>query len=273
MTQHFFENETVKLHYYQFGAGEHKMLCFHGFGMHGKQFKALEHDLGSKYTFYGFDLFFHQLTRLKDQSLQTIKKGLGKKELASLVTAFCEQEHIDRFSVISYSMGSHYATAIVEELAPRINEYIVAAPSSINPGRLVKYFSKNKIGNKILEKVALNESTLINVLRLVKRLRLVDDVGRDILLKEINTPELRFNLYACFTYLRFLGTDEPKLIKMLEEYPIKCIFIFGKRDKMYPPKIGNKFFKQFKQAEIVILEENHEMINQSFVSALAGLLL
>jgi len=273
MTRHIFENEAVKLHYNQFGTGEHKMLCFHGFGMHGEQFNALEPAFGSKYTFYGFDLFFHKQTRLKDQSLQTIKKGLSKKDLAGIITAFCEREHIDRFSVISYSMGSHYATTIVEELAPRINEYIVAAPSSINPGRLVKYLSKNKIGNKILEKVALNENALINMLRLFKRLRLVDDVGRDILLKEINTPELRFNLYACFTYLRFLSTDEPKLIKMLEKYAIKCIFIFGKHDKMYPPKIGNKFFKQFKQAEIVILEENHEMINQSFVSALAGLLL
>ena len=62
MTEHYFENSLVNLHYYKFGNGEKKMLCFHGYGMHGKQFKIFEQPLGSKYTFYGFDLFFHKQT-------------------------------------------------------------------------------------------------------------------------------------------------------------------------------------------------------------------
>ncbi|HEY0244767.1 MAG TPA: alpha/beta hydrolase [Mucilaginibacter sp.] len=273
MTNHYFENALVKLHYYKFGTGAKKMLCFHGFGMHGRQFKALESALGAKYTFYGFDLFFHNDTKLKDQSLQNIKKGLGKEELTNLIIEFCVHEHIDRFSIIAYSMGSHYATTVVEDLAPRIDEYIVAAPSSINPGKLIKYFSKNKTGNKILEKLVLSENILIRMLHLFKRLRFIDDIGLNILLKEINTPELRFNLYACFTYLRFLQTNEPKLINALNANPVKCIFIFGKRDKMYPPNIGTAFFKKLNHTEVVVLDENHEMINQNFVSALSGLLL
>src|ERR1700712_3839917 len=102
MTEHYFENDLVNLHYYKFGAGPEAMLCFHGYGMHGKQFKLLESDLGTKYTFYGFDLFFHKQTQLKDQSLPTIKKGIAKKELANLILDFCKQEGIERFSVISY---------------------------------------------------------------------------------------------------------------------------------------------------------------------------
>ncbi|RYE16941.1 MAG: alpha/beta hydrolase, partial [Sphingobacteriales bacterium] len=53
MTDHYFENDFVKLHYYKFGDGAQPMLCFHGFGMHGKQFTSLEPSLGKKYTFYG----------------------------------------------------------------------------------------------------------------------------------------------------------------------------------------------------------------------------
>jgi len=58
----------------------------------------------------------------------------------------------------------------------------------------------------------------------------------------------------------------------LTEQNIRSIFIFGKRDKMYPPKIGKAFFAKFKQAEVVILDEDHEMINQNFVTLLSGLL-
>jgi pimeloyl-ACP methyl ester carboxylesterase len=249
------------------------MLCFHGFGMHGKQFKILEATLGEKYTFYGFDLFFHKQTRLKDQSLTAVKKRITKKDFADLITAFCKHERINRFSVIGYSMGSHYATVVTEELGERINEYIVAAPSSINPGPLVRFFVKYKFGNKLLEKLSLSETALINMLNTAYRFGFIDNTARNILYKEIDTPQLRFNFYACFTYLRLFETDEDKLIKVLTEQNIRSIFIFGKRDKTYPLRIGKHFFEKLKKAEVIVLDENHEMITQSFATTLSGLLL
>jgi len=274
MTQHTFINDFVSLHYYKFGTGPQPMLCFHGYGMHGKQFKIFEPEqLASKYTFYGFDLFFHKQTKLKDQSLATIKKGITKKELANLVLDFCRHEQIERFSVIGYSMGTHYAAVVAEELPIMVDEYIAVAPASINAGVLVRFFSKNKIGNKILEKLILSEKALTRTLKFGKTFRLLDDVGYNILCKEFGTEELRFNFYASFVYLRFFETNEPQLIKALNEHNIKSVFIFGKRDAMYPPKIGDAFIARLKQAEVIILDENHEMINQNFVSQLSAVLL
>jgi len=249
------------------------MLCFHGYGMHGKQFLLLEPGLGSKYTFIGFDLFFHKETKLHDQSLTAIKTPITKKAFADLIAEFCTFENIGRFSVIGYSMGSHFATVVTEEMGNRVNEYIVAAPSSINPGILIKAFGKYKLGNKLLEHFTQSEKALINVLNFSRRVGLIDDVGQNILYKEIDTPELRFALYASFTYLRLFETDEDKLINTLITQNIHSIFIFGKHDAMYPPRIGNKFFKKLPKAEVVILDKNHEMIDKDFVAALAGLLL
>ena len=274
MTAHVFENDLVSLHYYKFGSGKQHMLCFHGYGMHGKQFKIFENQaLAEKYTFYGFDLFFHKKTRLKDQSLAAIKKGFGKAAFARLMDEFCTYEGIDRFSVIAYSMGTHYATTLAEEIPERIDEYIAIAPSALKPGMLVNYFSKNRLGNKILEKLAISQKALINMLKLGRRLKFLDKVGYEILSKEFGTDELRFNFYACFTYLRFFETDKTRLQKVLDEQNIRSIFIFGRRDAMYPPKIGNKFIPKLKQAEIIILDENHEMINQNFVNQLTAALL
>lgn len=273
MTDHYFENDLVKLHYYKFGTGPKKMLCFHGYGMHGKQFKLFAGGpLASKYTFYGFDLFFHKETKLKDQNVETVKKGLSKKELAKLIAEFCDFEKIDRFSLIAYSMGTHFATTVVEEMPERIDEYIVAAPSCLNPGALTKFFSKNKTGNRLLEKLAISKTALLNTLKLGKRLGFLDQAGYDILSREFGTDELRFNFYACFTYLRFLETDEPKLLKALDEHRIRAIFIFGKKDSMYPPKIGNAFIGRLKHTEVIILDDNHEMINSNFSEKLSALL-
>jgi pimeloyl-ACP methyl ester carboxylesterase len=273
MTQHYFDHPEVKLHYYKFGSGEQKMLCFHGFGMHGKQFRALGPVLGEKYTFYSFDLFFHKETKLADQSLQVIKKGISKNAFARIIEDFCAYEQIGSFSVIGYSMGSHYATVIVEQLGSRVNEYIVAAPASINPGMLIRFFCKNKIGQKILEKVVLSKKAITGMINLFKRLHLLDEMSRDILHKEVGTEELRFNFYACFIYLRFFETDEIQLLKTLQDQNIRSIFIFAKRDRMYPRAIGDAFFKKLPQAEVFVLDETHEMIKQNFVVLLAGLLL
>lgn len=273
MTDHFFENDLVKLHYYKFGNGENAMFCFHGYGMHGKQFKILEPILGDKYTFYGFDLFFHEGTKLKDQSLAAVKRGISKKELATLINDFCIAHQIEKCVVIGYSMGTHYATAITEELPNLITGFIAVAPSCLNPGMLVKGLSKYNLGNLLLEKLVLSKKALTNMLNFCKRMRFIDQIGYDILNKEIATPELRFSLYASFVYLRFLKTNEEKFINSLKQHQQKPIFIFGKRDVMYPPKIGNSFFKKIKSAQLIILDENHEMINENFAKELTHALL
>jgi len=72
--------------------------------------------------------------------------------------------------------------------------------------------------------------------------------------------------------LRFFETDEEKLLKALNEQNIKSIFIFGKKDKSFPPRIGNKFIPKVKNAEIVVLDEGHEMIKKDFAAALTRLL-
>lgn len=272
MTSHYFENSLVKLHYYKYGNGPKAMLCFHGYGMHGKQFRVLEAKLGEKYTFYGFDLFFHKETKLVDQSLNHIKKGISKKELAGLFTQFCAHENIEKFSVIGYSMGTHYATIMVEELAHRINEYIVAAPTAFDPGLLVRFFSTNKFGNKIFEMLALSDKAILHFLNVYRKLRLIDSKSHEILLKEIGTKELRFNFYASLTYLRFLDTDPQRLEQGLEQHQVKSIFVFGKRDKMYPEKIGNFLIPKLKSAEVLVLDENHELINKNFADSLSAIL-
>ncbi|WP_231489846.1 alpha/beta fold hydrolase [Pedobacter sp. Leaf170] len=273
ITQHQFDHKLAHLNYYKFGSGKKVMLCFHGYGMHGKQFKMLEESMGSTYTFYGFDLFFHKETKLKDENLAIIKKGITKTELANFISDFCVEQQIDKFSVIGYSMGTHYAVALTEILFKRIKNFILIAPAALQPGKMIEFLSKNKVGNKVLEKLVLSEKALINLLKFSKRFNFVDDIGYNILLKEINTSELRLSLYATFTYLRFLDTDKNHLRKILKEEPIRAFFISGSKDKMYPPSIAEAFCKDLPNAQLIILNENHEMLNKPFVDELCKFLL
>ena len=123
-----------------------------------------------------------------------------------------------------------------------------------------------------MEKIALSESMLLNMLKLFKKLRFINMDEYNNLFNEIGTEDLRFNFYACFTYLRFLETDKKRLRKAIEDNNIRSIFIFGKRDRSFPPRIGDKLIPKLKNAEVVILDEGHEMIKQDFVNKLSNLL-
>ncbi|MRX47155.1 alpha/beta hydrolase [Pedobacter puniceum] len=272
MTNHFFEHSLASVHYYKFGSGPKAMLCFHGYGMHGKQFKLLEEHLGTDYTFYGFDLFFHKATKLRNNDLAIIKKGISKKQLAKLFTDFCDEQQINKFSILAYSMGSHYAATIVEEVPERVSEFIAAAPSSLKPGWLVTFLSRKKLGNKVLEKLALSDSGMHKLLKLIKNLKVIDQKIYEILYKEIATYELRFSFYACLTYLKHLKINHQKFVKNLNQYQIKSIFIFGARDKNYPAKIAENTIKKLHWAKQEVLDANHEMINGEFPYHLKKLL-
>ncbi|MBK0383211.1 alpha/beta hydrolase [Pedobacter sp. SD-b] len=272
MTDHYFENRFVKMHYYKFGDGNKVMLCFHGYGMHGKQFKVLEDSLGTVYTFYGFDLFFHKETKLIDQGLNKVKQGISKRELSHLFLEFCESLAIKRFSVISYSMGSFYATALVEEIPEKIDEFVTAAPSSLNAGKLITFLSSNKLGNKFLERLALSDNGMIRLLSVLKSLKVIDQKAYEILYREIATPELRFSFFACTTYMRFLKIDIGKFIDQLNVHKVRSIFIFGKRDKSYPAKIGASVIPKINLSRQLIIDENHDMINKNFAQNLVRLL-
>jgi len=272
MTEHFFNHPLVNLHYYKFGQGDKVMLCFHGYGMHGKQFTLLEPYLGNEYTFYGFDLFFHKQTVLNNNSIEVIKRGLRKAELKDLFIDFCKDQSINKFSVLAYSMGTHYATTLAEQIPERIEEYIVTAPACLKPGAVVAFLSRNKLGNKLLEKLALSDKGMLNLLNLCRKFGFVDDKGHEILHREIATYELRYSFYACATFLRELKTDFKQLVESLNDQNIKSIFIFGKRDSMYPPSIANKIVPKIKGATTIILDENHEMIKSDFAKALTEVL-
>ncbi len=272
MTGHYFENSFVRLHYYRFGTGARHMLCFHGLGMHGKQFQVLKDALGHKYTFFGFDLLFHKETKLMEDSLPVIKAGMQKDQLTSLIKAFCQAMHITRFSLIGYSMGTHYATAIVEGLPEMVNEFIVAAPSSIEPGNLIRFMSKNYIGNKILEKLMLSDKGMKRLISWSRRFGIIDTTASEILYNEVATPALRLALYSCFTYLRFLETNENLLISNLNTFNIRAIFIFGERDEIYPATIGKRFLSKLQKPEVAVVDCNHDMINDRFACLLYKLL-
>jgi len=272
MTDHFFNHELVKLHYYRFGSGPKAMLCFHGYGMHGKQFSVLKEKLGNEYTFYGFDLFFHKDTILHDQSISNIKKGLSKLDFIQLMNAFCKHESIDRYSVIGYSLGTLYASVLAEGNASRIDQLLLLAPSFLKIFPPFQVLSKNRIANYAFRKFFMSRKGIHLTLDFCRRLRLIDLKSHQILSSEMATSDLRFAFYANVTYLRHLQVERNALIQSLNKNKVDCFFIFGGRDKMYPNHLADEMIAKLNTAKKITIDEDHDLVNQNLPAKLYELI-
>jgi pimeloyl-ACP methyl ester carboxylesterase len=272
MTSHFFNHPLVDLHYYRFGHGPKAMLCFHGYGMHGRQFTVLEEKLGSEYTFYGFDLFFHCRTTLKNQSLNHIKEPINKADFAALITDFCAHEGIDRFSVIAYSMGTHYASVLTELKAAKIDHLLMLAPSFLRIFLAFKLLAKNRLANFTFYRLFMSKNAIKVALKIGNKLRLIEDKNYRILCSEMATPEMRFAFYANVTYLRYLETKPSALAVILNAHQVKSHFIFGKRDRIYHSALADGLIAQLDKSTKTILDEDHDMVNHKLSEKIYPLL-
>ena len=261
MTDHFFKHPLVNLHYYRFGTGPKIMLCFHGLGMHGKQFTVLEKELGTEYTFFGFDLFFHKETALVDNSLAAIKRGISQDVLAALFADFCDDQGVSRFSIMSYSMGTFYAAALIRYIPGRIDDVFFIAPSFLKTPRVLDFLANNKPANFLFEKLLLSENGLKTLLKLCLKTHIVDQNNYEILYREIATAKLRFDFYANVTYLKHMNVDYKILATAINKANIHCYFIFGKKDRSIPPANARKLIPRLNTAKMNVIEEGHDLVN------------
>lgn len=259
----FFESEIAKFHYYEYGSGEQVMLAFHGFGMRGNQFRVLEEALGKKFKIYSFDLFFHGETKIQDSSRNVVKRSIDKSLFAKEILRFLKSVHpsVDQFALLSYSIGSKLALTLVNEIPEKISEAFFVAPDGIEPNQLLETGAKNRLLNYIFWRLVYNPKTVMFSLNTLQKLKYIDASLHDILEKEFVTEETRLASYNTITYFSKLSLNKENIKSKLNQYQIKTYFYFGKKDGLFPPKIGKRFCKGLNNSSLHIIDDGHDIVN------------
>jgi pimeloyl-ACP methyl ester carboxylesterase len=261
----FFNSEIANFHYHKYGVGKEVMLGFHGFGMRGNQFRVLEEALGQKYTIYSFDLFFHGETIILDASRKAIKKSINKSLFAKEILRFLQSINAaeNKFALLSYSIGSKLALSLINEIPEKILEAYFVAPDGIDPNQLLETGAKNKVLNYIFWWLVYSPKTVMFSLNSLKKLKYIDHSLHHILEKEFITQETRLACYNTITYFAELSLNKENLKKIINQNNITTHFYFGKKDGLFPPKIGERFCKDLKNSSLHIIDDGHDLINQN----------
>jgi pimeloyl-ACP methyl ester carboxylesterase len=260
------------LHYYEYGSGTQLLLAFHGFGMRGTQFKVFEESLGKKYKIISFDLFFHGETKLLDDSVLNVRKGLQAKIFAQQINDFLNSNYpeVDKVSLLSYSLGTRMALCLIENLPNRIANAYLIAPDGIEPNKLLKLGGTNLVVNRIFHKLVYSPKTVHFLLNTLLKLKYIDDSLHRILKAEFGTTETRLACYNTITYYAQLHFDMKKIADYINEHQLNCHLYFGKKDKLFPSSIGERFGKLLNEPNLHIFDEGHELVNATMNSYLAN---
>jgi len=261
----FLETKKAKIHYREYGTGDKIMLAFHGFGMHARQFDVLMPTLADKFRIFSFDLFFHGQTILNDASVEEVRKGLSTKEFLEYIHLFLKEKQLGeaQFSILSYSMGACMAWAILEDMPQKIDKLFFVAPDGIQVNKMVSILSNNRLVNRLAYKLVHSPKTVNFLLNSIQKFKYIDQDLHRILKQEFGSTETRLVCYNAITYNSKFRFDKTKLAALINQYDIDAFLYFGKKDKVFPAKIGQDFAQLLDRPRLHIFEEGHELVNNN----------
>jgi hypothetical protein len=67
--------------------------------------------------------------------------------------------------------------------------------------------------------------------------------------------------YNTLTYFSALSIKKEKIKHLLNQNNIKTHFYFGKKDALFPPKIGQKFCEDLNNTNLHIIDDGHDLVN------------
>lgn len=223
------ETSKACLHYRQYGKGSKTLLCFHGYGQDHDVYKALEELYGQEYTIFSFDLFYHGQSFWHDKDAP-----ISLQDWEELSLAFLREEHIERFSLVGYSMGGRFALATFNSFPDRVDQLILLAPDGIKKRFLYWLMTSFSGTRKILRYLVTNPKPYKRLLEVLLRFRLVNKGVLKFSETQMETRSMRRRVYYSWTMFRKLFIPPRITAYHVKKYEVAMRLYMGDFDKVVP---------------------------------------
>jgi pimeloyl-ACP methyl ester carboxylesterase len=251
-----------KVHFHEYGTGNKPMLAFHGYGMTGKQFNVLEKSVLSQYHVYGIDHFFHGESTLTGWTEAQIVAGLPRAQVRLYLEAWFEMYGRQRISLMAYSIGADIALLLLEDYADCIDELFLMAPDGIVPYKGFRIIQHHPLGKRFFKTATKSKWLAPSILKGLRRANVIDESLYKIAYNEIDTPKKRQDVYYSLNLIKHLVPDTGKLAGLINQHHIKCTFVFGKHDLLFPKGPAMAFVSQLNNAEVHEVPMGHWLVTR-----------
>ena len=244
--------ERSKLHYRIIGHGPKVMLAFHGYGQTSAYYQTMERALGSDYTIYAFDLFFHGHSNLHKTNLP-----LTKPFLRDFITHFLEKYGIESFSLMGFSMGGKFALTLVETMPQRIDELFLIAPDGIKTSFWYNIATYPGWLQQLFKHTVLKPALFFKLLRTLDKYNMVHRSLVRFAQYQMDSTSKRLRVYRSWIGFRDLSFDIRQIVNLLNKHKVSVTMFLGEFDEIIPQKRVGIFIKALDKGELIILKAGH----------------
>ena len=244
------------MYFQKSGEGKQIILAFHGFGQSHTVFNRVLSGLEKDFTIYKFDLYYHGKSMRPDTFLTA-------QEWAKDLRTFLDQERIDRFSIIAFSLGGRFALATAMQFAGSVQKLVLIAPDGIYKN-LWFLFSTSKAGNPVFRYMMHHPEKFYRLLYFFEKWQLIAPSMIRFARKELSRPANCRRVYRCWTYFRRLQLKPSHIVRELNRQRIEVHMIFGEKDTIIPSKKILPKINRIKNLKSRILpSKHHELLDES----------
>jgi pimeloyl-ACP methyl ester carboxylesterase len=256
-----FTFKEATLHYVKSGYGPKVLFAFHGFGQDYKAFSKLMDQPDIPCTLYAFDLFFHG--RSKWEKGET---PLEKSYWHEIMRDFLQQEKIDRFSLVGFSIGAKFALVTLESFPNMIDEVYLLAPDGIKVNFWYTLATGSRMFRWVFKRMITKPELFNNLVELAHILRLIDRGVMRFAKSQMNTFEKRNRVYFSWVVFSRLRFNLVQLSNHINSHRIRLTIVVGQYDKIITTESMNTLIKKLTRPQLIILETGHHQILSKWIS-------
>lgn len=261
-----FENDKGKIvynnsefHFLRFGNGPRILLAFHGFGLSKESFLITEKKLGTAYTVYSFDLFFHGESYWAHK-----ERPLSKVTFAEMMRLFLDHFGIRKFSIITYSLGGKLGLSLAEAYVPRLEKLMMVASDGFVLSPWYKLATSFAATRRLLKWFVFKPQLYFKVTQLLHRMKVIPYATIRFAELNMSTITLRRKVYLSWVVFRKLKVDTDALCRQLNHHQIDVELYFGDRDFLIPMRKIKQRSSTLIYRQVVVFACSHSKVLQEY---------
>ncbi len=259
----FVRHAAGKLAYRRFGSGSEVWIFFHGFGQCHQDMISFDKLRTSKQSYLFVDLIYHG-----QSSWNTSENALKKEEWKTILLSLLQQESIDTFHLVGYSMGGKFALLSYELLPERISSLSLLAPDGIKTGLWYSMSNYPSGIHPLFKQVVFRPKRFFTLVDGLKTAGLLQKSLVKFVKTQLETRSKRAQAYLVWKVLGGLHLQLGTIIRQLRQHPIPVTLVLGKFDRMVSPKNLERFTAKVPQLRLLQLPVGHGQLIEATVSYL-----
>jgi len=252
-----------KLAYHSLGSGSEVWIFFHGFGQRHQDMLAFDTLRTPQQRYLFVDQIYHG-----QSSWNTSEKALKKEEWKAILLSILQQESIDTFHLVGYSMGGKFALLSYELLPERVLSLSLLAPDGIKTGLWYSMSNYPSGIHPLFKQVVFRPQRFFTVVDGLKTAGLLQKSLVKFVKTQLETRSKRAQAYLVWKVLGGLHLQLGTIIRQLRQHPIPVTVVMGEFDRMVSPKNLERFTSKVPQLKLIQLPVGHGQLIEATVSFL-----